>query len=143
MTTVLKKANKKGFTLVELVIVIAVLAILAAIAIPTVTNVINTANENVDKANAQTVELAIKSAQAEATAKTWTDAPTNLTVGAALIHEGITALPSAKVDSAVYRAINGKVSLSKDSDNGKIFDASDSVEDVINNTDKGPGNIGD
>ena len=60
-----KKKNKKGFTLVELVIVIAIIAILAAIAIPTVSNVVDTANINTDKANAQTVELTLKSADAE------------------------------------------------------------------------------
>lgn len=70
MVETLRKTNKKGFTLVELVIVIAILAILAAIAIPTVSNVIKTANENVDKANAQTVELALKTADAEIEAKT-------------------------------------------------------------------------
>lgn len=36
--------NKKGFTLVELVIVIAVIAILAAVLIPTFSNVIEKAN---------------------------------------------------------------------------------------------------
>ena len=40
------KNNKKGFTIVELVIVIAVIAILAAVLIPTFTNVINKANES-------------------------------------------------------------------------------------------------
>jgi prepilin-type N-terminal cleavage/methylation domain-containing protein len=68
-----KKKNKKGFTLVELVIVIAIIAILAAIAIPTVSNVVDTANINTDKANAQTVELTLKSADAEITAKTRSD----------------------------------------------------------------------
>lgn len=42
----MKKLNKKGFTLVELVIVIAVIAILAAVLIPTFSNVINKANES-------------------------------------------------------------------------------------------------
>ena len=37
------KSKKKGFTLVELVIVIAILAILAAIAIPVITTTINSA----------------------------------------------------------------------------------------------------
>ena len=37
------KNNKKGFTLVELVIVIAVIAILSAVLIPTFSNVINDA----------------------------------------------------------------------------------------------------
>ncbi len=86
------KRNKKGFTLVELVIVIAVLAILAMIAVPNVTNVINSANENTDKANAQTIELALKSAYAEMDAGTWKVSGTtasSLTVDQALDHEGL------------------------------------------------------
>lgn len=42
----MKKLNKKGFTIVELVIVIAVIAILAAVLIPTFATVIQKANEN-------------------------------------------------------------------------------------------------
>ena len=38
--------SKKGFTLIELVVVIAILAILAAIAIPVVSNIVNTASLN-------------------------------------------------------------------------------------------------
>lgn len=60
-----KTKNKKGFTLVELVIVIAVLAIIAAIAIPTVSNVIKNANAAADKSNAQAIENAIKSFESE------------------------------------------------------------------------------
>ena len=44
-----KKMNKKGFTIVELVIVIAVIAILAAVMIPTFGGIINTANESAVK----------------------------------------------------------------------------------------------
>lgn len=40
----MKKMNKKGFTIVELVIVIAVVAILAAVLIPTFSSVVNSAN---------------------------------------------------------------------------------------------------
>lgn len=40
------KNNKKGFTIVELVIVIAVIAILAAVLIPTFAGVVDKANEN-------------------------------------------------------------------------------------------------
>ena len=39
----MKKLNKKGFTIVELVIVIAVIAILAAVLIPTFSNVVEKA----------------------------------------------------------------------------------------------------
>ena len=42
----MKKMNKKGFTIVELVIVIAVIAILAAVMIPTFGGIIKRANES-------------------------------------------------------------------------------------------------
>ena len=42
----MKKLNKKGFTIVELVIVIAVIAILAAVLIPTFSSVISNANKS-------------------------------------------------------------------------------------------------
>ena len=42
----MKKLNKKGFTIVELVIVIAVIAILAAVLIPTFSNVVEKANQS-------------------------------------------------------------------------------------------------
>lgn len=45
----MKKSNRKGFTIVELVIVIAVIAILAAVLIPTFTNLIKKANESADQ----------------------------------------------------------------------------------------------
>ncbi|MDY5678144.1 MAG: prepilin-type N-terminal cleavage/methylation domain-containing protein, partial [Eubacteriales bacterium] len=44
----MKKNNKKGFTIVELVIVIAVIAILAAVLIPTFSSVIKKAKVNND-----------------------------------------------------------------------------------------------
>lgn len=40
----MKKMNKKGFTIVELVIVIAVIAILAAVLIPTFSGIVEKAN---------------------------------------------------------------------------------------------------
>ena len=42
----MKKMNKKGFTIVELVIVIAVIAILAAVMIPTFGGIIKKANKS-------------------------------------------------------------------------------------------------
>ena len=48
----MKKLNKKGFTIVELVIVIAVIAILAAVLIPTFGGVINNAKESANKQDA-------------------------------------------------------------------------------------------
>ena len=46
------RLNKKGFTIVELVIVIAVIAILAAVLIPTFSGVIQEANESAAKQEA-------------------------------------------------------------------------------------------
>lgn len=48
------KNTKKGFTIVELVIVIAIIAILAAVLIPTFSNVISKANETAVQQAAKT-----------------------------------------------------------------------------------------
>ena len=45
----MKKGTKKGFTLVELVIVIAVIAVLSAIIIPVTGSIVSNAKETVDK----------------------------------------------------------------------------------------------
>ena len=42
----MKRNNKKGFTIVELVIVIAVIAILSAVMIPTFSGIVDKANES-------------------------------------------------------------------------------------------------
>ncbi|MBQ6043246.1 MAG: type II secretion system protein [Clostridia bacterium] len=55
----MKRANKKGFTIVELIIVIAVIAVLAAVLIPAFSNIINKANESAydqDRRNQQTMD---------------------------------------------------------------------------------------
>lgn len=47
----MKKTNKKGFTLAELLIVIAIIAILIAIAIPTFSGALENAKRQTDHAN--------------------------------------------------------------------------------------------
>ena len=73
----MKKNNKKGFTLVELVIVVAVMAILVAVAIPTVKSITESAQDSVEKTNARTIEALIKVHEAEVNAGTAKDAAGN------------------------------------------------------------------
>lgn len=59
------KNKKKGFTLIELIIVIAIIAILAAVAIPKFGEVRKNANEKSDIANAKTIANAVTALIAE------------------------------------------------------------------------------
>ena len=56
----MKKMNKKGFTIVELVIVIAVIAILAAVMIPTFGGIIDRANKSKALQEARTAYTALQ-----------------------------------------------------------------------------------
>ena len=67
----MRKTNKKGFTIVELVIVIAVIAILAAVLIPTFAGIVKKANDSAmdqELNAARTVLLAEEDAQLDTTA---------------------------------------------------------------------------
>ena len=54
-----KLTNKKGFTLIEMLVVIAIIAILVAIIIPTVTSATTKANAATDAANLRSAKAAI------------------------------------------------------------------------------------
>lgn len=56
-----KLKNKKGFTLMEMLIVVAIIAILIAIAVPTFSSALDNAKKTVDEAN-------VRAAQSEALA---------------------------------------------------------------------------
>ena len=51
-----KLRNKKGFTLVELIVVIAILGVLAGIAVPKVMGYVDNAKTNTDSANVRMLE---------------------------------------------------------------------------------------
>ena len=61
----LRNKKKKGFTLIELIIVIAIIAILSAIAIPQFGKIRHNANVKTDIANAKTIYTAVSTLIAE------------------------------------------------------------------------------
>ena len=67
------KMNKKGFTLIEMLVVIAIIAVLVAIVIPVVGNSTEKAREAADAAN-------VRSAIAEVTTSALTGTPAGKTV---------------------------------------------------------------
>ena len=80
-----KIKNKKGFTLIELIVVIAILAVLAAIIIPTVASNIARANDARDLANTRsalaTFTVAVLSSQPNATQPANPSVPNGTCVG--------------------------------------------------------------
>jgi type IV pilus assembly protein PilA len=51
----LEKDGKKGFTLMEMLIVVAIIAVLVAIAIPVFTTQLNSSKQSADEANARSI----------------------------------------------------------------------------------------
>lgn len=97
----MKRNNKKGFTIVELVIVIAVIGILAAVLIPTFSNVI-------EKANASAALQAAKNAQTEAMVEFYADGElVNYNAGTACSIEECTHTGEGKKEGCTYVAPSG------------------------------------
>ncbi len=86
-----KKMNKKGFTIVELVIVIAVIAILAAVLIPTFVSLVDKANRSADMQAVEQMNtlLAVEDA---------TNKPQNIT-------DARTALLAANIEMKDYKPL--------------------------------------
>lgn len=63
-----KKSNKKGFTLVEIIVVLVILAILAAIAVPSVIGYVDEAKESRYIQEARSIYVVIQTEEAKAAA---------------------------------------------------------------------------
>lgn len=96
------KNSKKGFTLVELVVVIAILAILAAIAIPVVSNTINSSKISGANSDAQTLELALKEADAQIVAGDKSVYSASADISAVCASKGIRPADSVTIKGSDY-----------------------------------------
>lgn len=98
----LKNKKKKGFTLIELIVVIAILGILAAIAVPRLAGFQGNANKKSIKANLKTINNAIASYAADKNVESTTVTQTMLTTAPALIEKWPTG-PSG----VTYKVVSG------------------------------------
>ena len=106
----LKENKKKGFTLVELIVVLVILAILAALLIPALTGYIDKAK---DKSITAETRQAVMAAQTLVDEKYASDQKTEITVGSV-------ATSSVKIDDIKKLAeVNGEISDVKVED-GKV-----------------------
>ena len=136
-----KLNNKKGFTLMEMLIVVAIIAVLVAVAIPTFTTALNKAKAGTDLAN---IRSGYAAAQLEAITKTRTADETLYLHPDGSVDDKNSNLYTTKEDSKyadTSATIGGKFSLSGSGANavswgkGKtisyVIDANGAVKSII------------
>ncbi|ABR49607.1 putative type IV pilin [Alkaliphilus metalliredigens QYMF] len=100
-----KIRNKKGFTLIELIVVIAILGILAGIAVPRFASTQDNAKNKAHNANVRTIESAVSVYMANT--NTALDAMDDIDV---LTPDYLQAVPANPTGGDAYTIVNGVVS---------------------------------
>ena len=135
MLNKLRKNNKKGFTLVELIVVLVILAILAALLIPALTGYINKAKERQIIGETRQAVMAAQTLADEEYAKTGGD----ITVDATFIaNVKLLAEVSGTIDTGDVSVSGGLITKLVYSNNGKTCTytkASASAQATFNVTD--------
>lgn len=93
-----KRSNKKGFTLVEIIVVLVILAILAAIAVPAVLGYVNDAKESKYIAEARSIYIVVQTEEAKFRAENGLNSKSEITYGTT---EAVTAPTANSAGSGV------------------------------------------
>ena len=140
MLNKLKKNDKKGFTLVELIVVLVILAILAALLIPALTGYIDRAKRKSIVAETRQAVMAAQTLVDEAYAKADVGADTvKVGTGEAVTVDQITALAEVKGTIGTVTVENGVVKSLEYTKSGKTCTY---TKDVTTGTD-GAYNVAD
>lgn len=92
-----KRSNKKGFTLVEIIVVLVILAILAAIAVPAVLGYVNDAKESKYISEARAIYIVVQTEEAKFRAENGLNIKSTITYGD---KSEVTTVPSSTNNGA-------------------------------------------